>query len=496
MKIHLVDGTYELFRSFYGPPPKKSPGGREVGATIGLLRSMLALISDTGATHIACAFDHVVESFRNDLFAGYKTGAGINPDLRAQFSLAEQAVAALGIVVWPMVEFEADDAIATAAVRFQDDPAVDQVIICSPDKDLAQVVSGNSVVCWDRRRGIVYDEAAVIEKYGVGPASIPDWLALVGDSADGIPGIPAWGAKSAATLLSQFQHIEAIPDDTGQWGVSAGRARRLAQNLNAQREDALLYRRLATLSTDVPLAEGLDDLEWRGARPGLKQLCVKLGANDIPDRIPRWIAESVPPGQGYGRKGLAGRKQMIGQHKRDLTVVPYRSGWLERFKQEAGLLQRALGEKAQRIEHIGSTAVPGMAAKPIIDIMVAVDSLTQTAEFVPTIEALGYQYKPLDTIPERIYFTKESSPEHRTHHLNLAEPGSGFWKNHLAFRDYLRAHDQIAAEYVNLKKHLAEVYAETQQIDIEGKSEFVARVLELAEKEGGNARSRGRSNHP
>ena len=292
MKIHLVDGTYELFRSFYGPPPKKSPDGREVGATIGLLRSLLALISDSGVTHIACAFDHVIESFRNDLFLGYKTGAGINPDLRAQFLLAEEAVTALGIVVWPMVEFEADDAIATAAVRFKDEPAVDQVVICSPDKDLAQLVSGNRIVCWDRRRGIVYDEAAVIEKYGVAPASIPDWLALVGDSADGIPGIPTWGAKSAAALLSRYQHIENIPDDTAQWGLSAGRAHRLAANLAAHKEQVSLYRRLTTLRTDVPLAEGVDDLEWRGAHEGLRKLCLELGASDLPDRVTRWILES------------------------------------------------------------------------------------------------------------------------------------------------------------------------------------------------------------
>lgn len=292
MKIHLVDGTYELFRSFYGPPPKKAPDGREVGATIGLLRSLLALISDTGATHIACAFDHVVESFRNDLFSGYKTGAGIDPDLRAQFSLAEQAIAALGIVVWPMVELEADDAIATAAVRFRDEPAVDQVVICSPDKDLAQLVSGNRVVCWDRRREIIYDEATVIEKYGVSPPSIPDWLALVGDKADGIPGIPAWGAKSAATLLSSFQHIENIPDDIDQWSVSAGRARRLAANLARHREEAFLYRQLTTLRTNVPLTESADDLEWRGARNELRQLCSHLGADDFPDRIPRWTSGS------------------------------------------------------------------------------------------------------------------------------------------------------------------------------------------------------------
>jgi 5'-3' exonuclease len=291
MKVHLVDGTYELFRSFYGPPPKKSPDGREVGATIGLLRSLLALITVSGATHIACAFDHVIESFRNDLFPGYKTGAGINPDLLAQFSLAEQAVTALGIVVWPMVEFEADDAIATAAVRFKDEPAVDQVVICSPDKDLAQLVSGNRVVSWDRRRDIVYDQAAVVEKYGVSPASIPDWLALVGDSADGIPGIPAWGAKSSAALLSKYHHIESIPDDAEQWGMSPGRARRLAENLAAHSEQVRLYRRLTTLRTDVPLAEGVDDLEWHGAHQELSTLCMQLGANDLPDRIPRWSSE-------------------------------------------------------------------------------------------------------------------------------------------------------------------------------------------------------------
>ncbi len=291
MKIHLIDGTYELFRSFYGPPPKKAPDGREVGATIGLMRSMLSLIGQADVSHLAVAFDHVVESFRNDLFAGYKTGAGIDPDLRAQFSLAEEAVQALGIVSWPMVEFEADDALATAAVRFRDDPAVTQVVICSPDKDLAQLVTGDQVICWDRRREIIYDEAAVTEKYGVAPASIPDYLALVGDKADGIPGIPGWGAKSAATLLTQFQHVEDIPEDTTRWNMTAGRARRLAQNLAAQRDDVFLYRKLTTLRTDVPLAEALDDLAWRGARPELRQLCAELGAEDIPDRVPRWIME-------------------------------------------------------------------------------------------------------------------------------------------------------------------------------------------------------------
>ena len=292
MKIHLIDGTYELFRGFYGPPPKKAPDSREVGATIGLLRSLLFLIKDSGATHIGCAFDTVIESFRNDLFDGYKTGAGIDPDLYAQFPLAEEAVAALGIVVWPMVEFEADDAIATAAVRFKDDPAVEQVVICSPDKDLAQLVSGSRVVCWDRRREITYDEEAVVEKYGVSPTSIPDYLALVGDSADGIPGVPAWGAKSAAGILSKFKHIEGIPDDMEQYGLSAGRARRLAENLSTYREQAFLYRQLTTLRHDVPLEDGLQDLEWRGAREGFKTLCQELGAENLIDQIPRWVSES------------------------------------------------------------------------------------------------------------------------------------------------------------------------------------------------------------
>lgn len=289
MNLHLIDGTYELFRGFYGPPPKTAPDGREVGATVGLLRSLMALLADPAVTHVACAFDHVVESFRNDLFAGYKTGEGIDPKLRAQFELAEQAVAALGIVVWPMVEFEADDAIATAAERWRDDPAVEQIIVGSPDKDLAQLVSGSRVVCWDRRREIVYDEAAVLAKYGVAPASIPDWLALVGDAADGIPGIPGWGAKSAAAVLAQFGHIEAIPDDVARWPLPVGRARRLAEALAVQRADALLYRRLATLRRDAPLAETLDDLAWRGARPAFRQLCADLGADDLPNRVDRWL---------------------------------------------------------------------------------------------------------------------------------------------------------------------------------------------------------------
>lgn len=292
MKVHLIDGTYELFRGFYGPPPKKAPDGREVGATIGLLRSLLALIKQTDATHIGCAFDHEIESFRNDLYTGYKTGEGIDPKLSAQFSLAEEAVTALGMVVWSMVEFEADDAMATAALRFENEPGVEQIVLCSPDKDLAQLVSGKRIVCWDRRREIIYDEKAVIEKYGVPPTSIPDYLALVGDSADGIPGIPAWGAKSTAALLSKFGHIEGIPDDPEQYGLSTGRARRLAENLAANKEQAFLFRQLTTLRTDVPIKEDLEDLEWRGAREEFKAICKELGIETLIDQVPRWIPES------------------------------------------------------------------------------------------------------------------------------------------------------------------------------------------------------------
>jgi 5'-3' exonuclease len=286
MKVHLLDGTYELFRGFYGPPPRKAPDGREVGATVGLLRSLVALLAEPEVTHLGCAFDQVVESFRNDLFAGYKTGEGINPDLLAQFPLAEEAVSALGIAIWPMVEFEADDALATAALRLQQDPRVDQVVVCSPDKDLAQLVSGSRVVCWDRRREIVYDEAAVVEKYGVLPASIPDWLALVGDKADGIPGVPAWGAKSSATVLSRYHHLEGIPLELEDWDISVRGARRLFDNLTAHREQAFLYRRLTRLRSDVPITESLEDLEWKGPRENFEQFCQELGVKDLPSHLP------------------------------------------------------------------------------------------------------------------------------------------------------------------------------------------------------------------
>jgi 5'-3' exonuclease len=291
MKIHLVDGTYELFRNHFGAPPKKAPDGREVGATLGLLRSLLMLVTSPGVTHVAVAFDHVIESFRNDLFTGYKTGEGVDPALLAQFPLAEEAVSALGVVVWPMVEFEADDALATAAKRFNKSKSVEQILICSPDKDLSQLVSGNKIVCWDRRRDIIIDEAGVVEKFGVSPQSIPDWLALVGDSADGYPGIPGWGAKSASVVLTHYKHMESIPNDPTKWRVSSispGRAASLAESLSQRREEALLYKELATVREDVPIKERLSDLKWQGAYPRLNKLCSELGDLRIPERIPRW----------------------------------------------------------------------------------------------------------------------------------------------------------------------------------------------------------------
>ena len=288
MKIHLVDGTYELFRSHYGAPPKKSPSGQEVGATVGLLKSLFSLVSSDGVTHVACAFDHVIESFRNRLYDGYKTGEGIELDLLAQFPVAEKAIAALGIIVWPMIEFEADDAIATAVRLYSGAPGVQQVVVCSPDKDLAQMVSGSRVVCWDRRRDIVLDEEGVVAKFGVRPGSIPDWLALVGDAADGYPGIPHWGSKSAAAVLSKVGHLEDIPDDPRQLALPAGRASRLLESLQSRHKDALLFRVLATLRTDVPITETLGDLEWRGASPGLRDVCRMLGEDGLVERISLW----------------------------------------------------------------------------------------------------------------------------------------------------------------------------------------------------------------
>jgi 5'-3' exonuclease len=252
-----------------------------------LLSSLLALLTKSGVTHIACAFDHVITSFRNDLYAGYKTGEGVDPALLGQFEVADEAVAALGIVVWPMVEFEADDAIASAVAKFRNEPSVEQIVIGSPDKDLAQLVEGQRVVCWDRRRELIYDDAAVLEKYGVKPASIPDYLALVGDAADGYPGIAGWGAKSAAAVLARYEHLEAIPKDPSQWGLG-NRAVRLFESLRANWDEALLFRRLSTLRQDVPLKESLKDLEWRGAHERLRDVCAVLGSDKFCDRVPQW----------------------------------------------------------------------------------------------------------------------------------------------------------------------------------------------------------------
>jgi 5'-3' exonuclease len=281
--VHLVDGTYELFRAYFGAPSQKSPSGVEVGATRSLLRSLAAMARDPEVTHLAVAFDHVVESFRNRLFAGYKTGEGIDPDLFAQFPLAERASRALGIVTWPMVEFEADDAIATAAARFAADPEVTQVRIHSPDKDFGQCVRGDRVVLWDRRKGVGTDEAGIGARLGVAPASVPDLLALVGDTADGIPGIPRWGEKSASAVLRTYGHLEAIPPDPAAWTCEVRGKKTLSAELEARREDAALYQQLATLRLDGPLTGGLGDVAWSGPeRDALETLCEALGERRSP----------------------------------------------------------------------------------------------------------------------------------------------------------------------------------------------------------------------
>lgn len=277
MKLHLIDGTFELFRSFYGRKDTRlAPDGTDVNAVHGVLTGTLALLEDSDVTHVAAAFDSVIESFRNDLFAGYKTGEGVDPALLAQFPLAEEALAAAGVTVWGMMEFEADDAIATAALRWMDD--VDQVVLCSPDKDLMQCVVGDRVVVWDRMRDRWFDEPAVVEKFGVPPESIPDYLALVGDTADGVPGLPGWGAKSTATVLARYGRLEMIPDDAADWDVAVRGAAKLAAALSENRPTADLYRTLTTLRRDVPLAETLDDLHWKGVNePAYSEMCARFG---------------------------------------------------------------------------------------------------------------------------------------------------------------------------------------------------------------------------
>jgi 5'-3' exonuclease len=286
VQVHLIDGTFELFRAYFGVPKSQNGAGVEIGAARGLLRSFAALLGSGSVTHVACAFDHVIESFRNELFDGYKTGDGIDPDLYSQFGLAERVTRALGIVTWPMIEFEADDAIATACARFVSEPEVTRVVIASPDKDLTQCVLDDKVVCWDRLRNTWLDAAGVVTKFGVGAKSIPDFLALVGDSADGIPGVPRWGGKSAACVLAEYEHLENIPSDVRAWRIKVRGAEALSQNLEAMREQALLYRRLATLRRDVPLSETLSDLRWRGAPDAeLAALCEELGETGVLERL-------------------------------------------------------------------------------------------------------------------------------------------------------------------------------------------------------------------
>lgn len=276
--VFLIDGTYELFRAFHAVPSQKWEGN-EVAATRGLLATLASLLERAELTHVACAFDHVIESFRNRLFAGYKTGLGLPEELTSQFELALHATRALGIVTWPMVEFEADDALATAAQRFAADPRVARVVICSPDKDLYQCVRGTKVVCWDRQRNLWYDEAAVVQKLGITPGQVPDWLALVGDAADGIPGIRRWGRTSAARVLSAHGALESIPDDPSHLKASVRGAHALLEELGADRDAARLYKVLATLRTDVPLAETLEGLEFRGTpRRELRDFCARIGA--------------------------------------------------------------------------------------------------------------------------------------------------------------------------------------------------------------------------
>jgi 5'-3' exonuclease len=277
MDIYLIDGTYELFRHYYALPSARDQNGREVAAVRGVLASVQGMIKD-GATHIAVATDHVIESFRNELWPAYKTGEGIDPDLWAQFPLLEEVLASAGIVVWPMVEFEADDALAAAAEAAARDARVDHVIICTPDKDLAQCVRGSRVVQLDRRKRVTRDEAGVIQKFGVSPVSIPDYLALVGDTADGYPGLPGWGAKSSAAVLAKFIHLESIPADYREWHVNAASASALAATLSREQERALLFRTLATLRTDIALFDDVDELRWNGPTPAFAALAVRLDA--------------------------------------------------------------------------------------------------------------------------------------------------------------------------------------------------------------------------
>jgi len=289
MKLYLIDGTYELFRNhFGGGPDRTAPDGRDVKATYGLIASTLALLAEPEVTHVAAAFDSVVESFRNEVFPAYKTGEGIEEELHRQFPLAERAMRAIGVTVWSMYDYEADDGLATGARRWVDD--VEQVVVMSPDKDMAQLYDDPRIVGYDRRKGMFIDRDGVIDKFGVEPSSIPDWLALVGDAADGLPGLPGWGAKSSAAILSRYGHLERIPLDASLWDVKIRSADKLAVTLRQRMGAALLYRFLAQLRTDVPLPDSFTDLEWRGVpRERYEAFCDELGLGRLKERPARWI---------------------------------------------------------------------------------------------------------------------------------------------------------------------------------------------------------------
>jgi len=294
LDLHLIDGTYELFRHYYALPSARDADGREVAAVRGVLASVLGMIKE-GATHVAVATDHVIESFRNGLWSEYKTSDGVEPDLLAQFALLEEVLSAAGVVVWPMVEFEADDALASGAVAGAADPRVSRVIICTPDKDLAQCVSGTRIVQLNRRTRTILDEAAIVQKFGVLPGSIPDYLALVGDAADGYPGLRGWGAKSSAAVLAKFLHLESIPKDCREWHVNAANASALAHTLCEEWDRALLFRKLATLRTDIVLFKDVEELKWNGPREGFDGLAARLDAartdkSGAPSRSKRALA--------------------------------------------------------------------------------------------------------------------------------------------------------------------------------------------------------------
>ena len=284
MNVHLIDGTYELFRHFFAVPSSKNDSGQEIGAVRGVLTSVFSMI-EAGATHLGVATDHVVESFRNELYTGYKTAEGVAPELLSQFPILEEALESMGVVVWPMTYFEADDALASAASKAAADERVKQVLICTPDKDLTQCVVGSRIVQLDRRRNIVRDEAGVEEKFGARPESMPDYLAVTGDSADGYPGISGWGAKAASLALSKYRHLESIPKEWRDWDPSIRRARPLAESLFAAWNEALLYRTLATLRLDVPVFDSVDDIRWTGPRDNFEQSCERLRSKDLYRRV-------------------------------------------------------------------------------------------------------------------------------------------------------------------------------------------------------------------